>query len=200
MQDNSTIVNFIRSIRANSLGAVVVAKSEPKLAKGTKKNPSASRVRFYDEERKEWNVVKVTTYGNVTFQRDYTASCENRSDNTEEYQTEKSKGKSHVEGCEGILLQSDKDAEKFYLRFSENANTTRKSVYFVNGRPATAEELEIIKGDLQVRSYVCPKQVAYGIDAEHQVMVKDIAVTNLIVIKCGAKVLNMVDEPMEMTA
>ena len=186
------VVSFIQTIRANAMGAQVTAEFVvDKMRKGTAKNRSEAYNRFFNEATGEWRVTKVTHYGNVTFQREYTKSVENRSDNDAPYAVEKPNGKHWVEGCEGVLLESDKEEGKYYLRMSENANTKRESVYYVDGRLATDEEVEIIKAHLPKPSTICKKQIEYGVDPEHQVIVKDITLANIINITYGAKSLTL---------
>ena len=193
------VVSFIQTIRANAMGAQVTAEFVvDKMRKGMAKNRSEAYNRFFNEATGEWRVTKVTHYGNVTFQREYAKSVENRSDNDTPYAVEKPNGKHWVEGCEGILLASDKEEGKFYLRMSENANTKRESIYYVDGRPATDEEVEIIKAHLPNPSTYCKKQVEHGVNPEHQVIVKDITLDNILNITYGAKSLTLRQQMSEI--
>ena len=186
------VCGFVRLIKANALGAQIVCHFDvTDLKKGTAKNRSEAYVKFYDPITQKWRVSKVTHYKNVTFQRSYLGAVENRSDSPLPYNLEPPKGKHWVEGCEGILLQADADESKYYLRISENKNTERLTTYYVDGRQATNDEVDLIKAYSPKKDYACKKQIDYGVDADHQVIVKDITLTNIVSIKFGDKVLNL---------
>ena len=186
MDNNSKIVSFIRSIGKNRQGAQLIAEFEVELKKGTAKNRSEAYNRFFNEETGKWATTKVTRYKNITFQRNYTGSVENRSDSNESYQVEAPKGKHWVEGCEGILLQADSNPDKYYIRISENANTKCETTYYVNGKEATDDDKRIISEYGKSKSYTpCKKQVEFGVDPEHTAIVKDITVDKIIMIKFG---------------
>ena len=169
------------------MGVEILFSSEvTNLKKGTAKNRSTAYLRFYDEESKTWNVRKETRYVNVTLGRNYTASVENRSENEEDYNTEKPKGKFWVKYP--YLLQAE-NSDTQYLRIAENKNTKRETTYFVGDREATAEELEIIKANLPQKNYSCQKQINYGVAEDNQAVVKDFTLSKIKYIKFGEKKL-----------
>lgn len=191
-QLKDAVVAFIRLIKANAMGAQIVGKfAINDLKKGTANNRSIAYTRFFNEKLGEWIISKITTYKNVTFQRSYLNAVENRGDNPTPYNLEPPKGRTWVEGCEGILLVSTTDPSKLYLRISENKNTSHDTTYFVDDRPATEEEINIIKEFSPKKNYACKKQIDYGVDADNQVIVKDITLTNIVSIKYGDKVLTL---------
>lgn len=188
------VATFVASIGANLMGGVVVLNtSVDNLKKGTAKNRSLAYEKFFDPIKGVWRTTKTTRYTNLSFQRNYANACTNRAeDNSTPYIAEKPKGRSWVEGLEGILLVSDTDPNKFYLRVSENKNTTRQTTYFVDGNEATAEEVAIIKEFLPTKkTYVCQKQIENGIAEDNQVIVKDFCVDNIVSIQFGKKVLTL---------
>lgn len=140
------ILAFVRLIKANAMGAQIIGHFPiTDLKKGTKNNRSLAYTKFFNEEKGAWNVSKITRYVNVTFQRNYANSVNNRADNDTPYEVEAPKGKAWVEGAEGILLYSLADPSKLYLRISENANTKRETTYYVGNNVASEEEIAIIK-------------------------------------------------------
>ena len=186
------VATFVATIGKNQMGGQIVYRAtETKMKKGTKNARSLAYAKFFDEEKGEWNVEKSTKYINVTFQRDYASAVQNRSDNTEKYDVEKPKGMTWVKGLEGIILVSDNDPNKFYLRIAENKNTKRETTYFVSGRNATDEELTIIKEHLPQSNHTCKKQIDFGVDEENLVIVKSIDLANIVSIKFGDKILTL---------
>lgn len=191
-QLKNVVADFVRLIKANAMGAQVIGHFPINdLKKGTAKNRTEAYNRFFNVETGEWRVSKVTTYKNITFQRSYLNAVENRSENPMPYQVEAPKGREWVEGCEGILLIGTSDPSKLYLRISENKNTKRETSYFVDNRPATEEEIAIIKEFSPKKNYTCQKQVNYGVSEENQVIVKDLTLVNIVQIKFGEKILNL---------
>ena len=189
----NVIVAFVKDcVKANALGVQIVGHFPiDNLKKGTAKNRTEAYNRFYNAETNTWNVSKVTTFKNVTLQRNYVNSCENRSDNMLPYNAEKPNGKSWVSDAEGILLVSDTDDTKFYLRLSQNKNTVIETTYYIGEREATAEEVAIIKEFSPQKNYVCKKQLEYGISEENQVLVRDFTLTNIVSIKFGEKFIKL---------
>lgn len=188
----SLIATFVGTIRANLMGGVVVTDKvlgKNDLAKGRTNNRSLAYQKFYDETKDAWRIRAITRYTNISFQRNYENACTNRADTTEKYIAEKPKGMSWVNGLEGILLVSDTDPNKFYLRINENKNTTHHTTYFIDGKEATAEEVAIIKEHLPKRNNICKKQLDFGIAEDDMVVVKSISLENIASIKFGQKML-----------
>lgn len=193
LQLKEVVCGFIRLIKANAMGAQIVGLFPvTNMRKGTAKQRTEAYNRFFNEKTGEWNVTKRSIYKNVTFQRSYLNSVENRAkDNPIPYEVEAPRGRNWVEGCEGILLVADNDPTKLYLRVSQNKNTTIESTYFVGDREATAEEVEIIKAALPTKTNVCKKQLEYGVSEDNMVIVKDFTLANIVSIKFGDKFVNL---------
>lgn len=187
------VVAFVRNaVKANGLGVQIIANfAVNDLKKGTAKNRSEAYNRFFDIEKGEFKTSKTSTYKNVTLQRSYLNAVENRSENPMPYELEAPKGREWVEGCEGILLVSTTDPTKFYLRVSMNKNSKVESTFFVGEKEATAEEVAIIKEWSPKKDYTCKKQLAYGVDEDNQVKVKDFTLTNIVAIKYGERTLTL---------
>lgn len=177
-------------IRKNAMGVEILFKdSVDTLKKGTKNSRSEAYTRFFDEKTGNWAVTKETRYINVTLGREYSKSVENRSDTEEKYEVETPKGKAWVQYP--YLLKSDKDESKLYLRVFENKNTKRVTTYFVNGKEATPEEVEIIKAHLPEKKYDCKKQIEFGVAEDNQVTLKDLTLSKIAYIKFGDKKLQL---------
>lgn len=170
------VVNFLNGMVRNTFGVVVTTNTEPRMNKTN--NPYFGRVR------------KVSVITNVALGRDYENAVNarlGREGLETDFKAAKPNGKHHY-GEGGYLLQSDKDAEKFYLRLTENKNTTRKVVWLLDGREATAEEVAAIK----VFVPICggsAKQAAHGLDADNEVKLTDVLLENVTEIRQGNKVL-----------
>lgn len=157
-----------------SLFASIVAETDPKMRKTN--NPLNGRV------------VKRTT-SVVQLGNNYGSAIENRTEKTTgqraEFETEKPKGKSFLEGYENLILKSDKDETQLYIRTYYNmANSDPKVEYLVDGRPATEEELETIKSFLP-KTYASKKQEDAGLVEEIQIMPRDYKLENIKEIKLG---------------
>lgn len=177
-------------VKKNAMGVeILFADVVTDMKKGTKNNRSEAYNRFFNEEKGTWNVRKETLYINATLGRVYENSVENRSDNTESYDTEKPKGKNWVQFP--YLLQADNNPNMLYLRISENKNTKRETTYFVGERVATKEEVEIIKAHLPQKNHTCQKQIEYGVKEENQAIVKDFTLSKIKYIKFGEKKLQL---------
>lgn len=186
------VATFVATIGANLMGGVIVINTKvDDLKKGTKNNRTKAYDDFFDETKSDWRTSKITRYTNITFQRNYANACTNRAENNTPYIAEKPRGRSWVDGLEGILLVSDNDPNKFYLRISENKNTKRHTEYFVDGKQATDEQIAVIKEFSPSKSYSCKKQLEHGIAEEDVVVVKDVLLENIVSIQFGSKILTL---------
>ena len=192
-QMSDLVVAFVRNaVKANGLGVQIVANfAVNDLKKGTARNRSEAYNRFYNADKGEYDTNKVSHYKNVTLQRNYANAVENRSNNPLPYNVEAPKGREWVKDCEGILLVSTTDPTKFYLRVSMNKNSKVESTYYVGEKEATDEEVAIIKAHLPKKDYACKKQLAYGVDEDNQVKVKDFTLSNIVSIKYGERELKL---------
>lgn len=71
---------------------------------------------------------------------------------------------------------------KFYLRYYDYNNNVLNKAYFVDGRPATADELVIIKEYEKASNKPSNTQ---GLSEEHEVKPLVVAEENIISLKCG---------------
>lgn len=127
------ITNFILSLKKGMMGNKVVTLTEPKLLK--RGNPLIGQ-----------EVRKITYYTNVGLGISYENTINNKRErNGEErdFVSEKPFGMSWE--AFPFILKSDKNPSQKYLRMQFYKSTTCKSIYLVNGKLATASEIEIIK-------------------------------------------------------
>lgn len=170
----NSVVNFLNGMVRNTFGVVVTTSTEPRMNKTG--NPYFGRVR------------KVSVITNVALGRDYQNAVNARLEReglAADFKAEKPNGKHHF-GEGGYLLQSDKDETKFYLRLTENKNTTRKVVWLLDGREATDDEVAAIKAFIPLYGGSA-KQAAFGLNEE--VKVTDVLLENVTEIRQGNKVL-----------
>ena len=127
------IKDFILSLKRGMMGNKVVTITEPKLLK--RGNPLIGQ-----------EVRKITYYSNIGLGISYENTINNRKErNGEErdFVSEKPFGMSWE--AFPFILKSDKNPSQKYLRLQFYANTKVKSIYLINGKLATASELEVIK-------------------------------------------------------
>lgn len=170
----TTLVNFLGSINKGTFGTTLIVVTEPKMNK--RNNPYFGRVH------------KATCLTNVAIGYSYENTVNNRlarEGADAEFQSQKPNGRSWVEGMENILLVSDKDAEQMYLRTTMLRNTNSKSVYLIDGRKATEEEVEIIKTFLAKSS----KPSNQGLS--ESVIVRDYKLEGVLALTQGAKEYNV---------
>lgn len=195
------VATFVRNIiGGNLMGASLkmerpLTKSDIYVGRGANKTQTYSR--FFNGE--ESNIVKVTEYTNVTFERSYGQAVKNRilknlkkqgadvKKADVEFTPDAMKGMHWVSEWENILAQSDKDNEQFYLRVAMNANSKVTTTYLINGKEATAEELEIIKADLKPSKRDFSKQHEAGVAEGDEVIVFVSKIENLCYVKSGEK-------------
>ena len=81
----------------------------------------------------------------------------------------------------------------FYARFYKTANANEQIAYFVNGRQATPQEIEIIKVyDGSFKDF-SQKQSRYGLTTD-QVRVRNYHIENILSISTSGEVYNVVKE------
>ena len=126
-------IDFILSLKKGMMGNKVVTLTEPKLLK--RGNPLIGQ-----------EVRKITYYTNVGLGISYENTMNNKRErNGEErdFVSEKPFGMSWE--AFPFILKSDKNPSQKYLRMQFYANTKVKSVFLINGKLATASEIEVIK-------------------------------------------------------
>jgi hypothetical protein len=127
------IIDFVLSLKKGVFGNKVITMTEPKLLK--RGNPLIGQ-----------DIKKITFYSNIGLGISYENTINNRKErNGEErdFEAEKPFGMSWEHFP--FILKSDKNPSQKYLRLQFYANTKVKSVFLINGKLATPNELEVIK-------------------------------------------------------
>lgn len=106
-----------------------------------------------------------------------------------EYQVEAPKGMHWVKYP--IVLESNKEQGKYYLRTYLTKNTKSDKVWFVDGKQATAEQVKVIESILASKpTYGCAKQERAGLAEENQVKPQSTAFENIISLHAFGEVFN----------
>ena len=129
------ITNFILSLKKGLFGNKVVTITEPRMNK--RGNP------FIENGDK---VQKITYYTNIGLGISYENATNNKlARNGEEANFEAEKPKGMTWEHYPFILRSDKNPDQKYLRMQYYSNTKVKSLYLVNGKLATPQQVETIK-------------------------------------------------------
>lgn len=164
---------------------------------GRGKNKTETYTRYFNGE--ESVITKVTEYSNVTFERSFKQAVLNRimknlksqgvnvKKTDVDYNLDSMSGMEWVNGWEHILAQGIKNPDQYYLRVAMNANSKVNTTYLINGKEATAEELEIIKADLKPAKRDYTKQYEAGVAVGDEVAVFVTKIENLCYVKRGDK-------------
>jgi len=127
------ITTFVLGLKKGVFGNKVITMTEPKLLK--RGNPLIGQ-----------DIKKITFYSNIGLGISYENTMNNRKEKNGEdrdFEAEKPFGMSWEHFP--FILKSDKNPSQKYLRLQFYANTKVKSVFLINGKLATPNELEIIK-------------------------------------------------------
>lgn len=108
-------------------------------------------------------VKKLTTISNARLGVSYT-NCVNGKLERMGEQPNYQAGKSTTDFVNDFI-QVSKDGTKYYLKVGINSRTTTDSVYYLDGRIATDQEMADIKNHLK-KSAPSQRQIAAGIDAD----------------------------------
>lgn len=128
-------IAFITSLKKGLFGNKVVTITEPKMNK--RGNPFIT-----NGDR----VQKITYYNNIGLGLSYENSTNNKLERIgEEANFEAEKPKGMVWDSYPFILRSEKNPQQKYLRMQFYANTSCKSLYLVNGRIATPQQVETIE-------------------------------------------------------
>lgn len=128
-------IAFITSLKKGLFGNKVVTITEPKMNK--RGNPFIT-----NGDR----VQKITYYTNIGLGISYENTMNNKREKDGEerdFEAQKPSGMSWE--AFPFILKSDKDPSQKYLRMQFYANTSCKSLYLVNGRIATPQQVETIE-------------------------------------------------------
>lgn len=152
------IKDFILSLKKGIFGNKVVTITEPKLLK--RGNPLIGQ-----------EVRKITFYSNIGLGISYENTMNNKREkkgDERNFEAEKPSGMSWE--AFPFILKSDKNPSQKYLRMQFYANTKVKSVFLINGKLATPNEMETIK-------QFTPKK------SESEIKVVSIKLQNIVKIK-----------------
>lgn len=152
------IIDFVCGLKKGVFGNKVVTITTPKLLK--RGNPLNGQ-----------DVRKITFYSNIGLGISYENTINNKKERNGEdrdFVSEKPSGMSWE--AFPFILKSDKNPSQKYLRMQFYANTKVKSVFLINGKLATPNELEIIK-------QFTPKK------SENEIKVVSIKLQNIVKIK-----------------
>lgn len=199
------VASVVRNIIGGNLMGASVKIARPLDKKdiyvGRGANKTQTYTRFFNGE--ESVVEKVTEYTNVTFERDYQSAVRRRiaknlakqgtpvKKDDVDFTSDSMSGMVWVEGWEHILAQGIKNPDQFYLRVAMNANSKVKVTYLVNGKPATEEELDVIKSDLKPHKNDYTKQHEAGVAEGDEVKVLVTKIENLCYVKRGDKAITL---------
>lgn len=177
----SSLMNGMKNYRKGSFGTIVSTITTPKMNKGGKMgvapNPLYNRVE------------KHTTYTNVrlgvSYENVIKAKMQRNGENPDNWQSQASSvGKYYND----FLLQSRKEENQFYLKIGLFPNTTTESTYFVDGRPATDEEMAIINAYTPEKT-APTKQTEAGIPEDEVYFIVSPKLDNVVSITQGEKTL-----------
>lgn len=183
MENNmvNNLVNGLKNYAKGSFGTIVSTITTPKMNKGGKMgvapNPLYNRVE------------KHTTYTNVrlgvSYENVIRAKMERNGENPDNWQSQASSvGKYYNE----FLLQSRKEENQFYIKIGLFPNTKTETTYFVDGIPATDEQLAIIKAYTPEKT-APTKQTEAGIPEDEVYNVVSPKLENVVSITQGEKTL-----------
>jgi hypothetical protein len=171
----NTNINTISKLNKGIFGVEVVTSTEPAMRKTN--NPFIGRVR------------KVSTYRNAILGVDYQNAVNGRLERkgeTADYKSDAPKGKKWYNA---FFYVSDKDENVFYLKIGMRKNTTVESEYYVDGRIATASEVEEIKSFLTSHSSSVKKQENAGLNEEEQYRIVAPKLENVVCVRLGGRTI-----------
>lgn len=181
MKNLKNVSEFVKGINKGTFGITLIAMTDPSGMRKTN-NPYVGRVK------------KISYTANVALGYDYENYLEARAKklglNMADFKAEKPKGKTWFD--HPYLLVSDKDATKHYLRCYYRPNTITKVIWLVDGRLATASEIEVIKSFIPEKK-VSAKQESFGFTKESEVIVRDYSFDSVVALYQGEKVYNRLD-------
>lgn len=184
--------NFsVQFVNANEISAVeilsknlkkgasvkVVSFKETKMNKGSKLNRNPFLGRVFEQ----------TTIGGWVVGTNYSNSCQNAAERSGSEETFEAKKSWHV--YYNDFFETDKaTGMKFYLQLQKSAKTGCKmeKVYYLDGVPATDEEIAMIKEWLPKSEHQqSSSQIEAGIDAEHERQYILVTLANIKTIEQG---------------
>ncbi len=162
--------------KSGQFGIIITTETSPTMRKTD--NPYTGRV------------IKVTQYINPMVGASYENMVNNRIERTTDVQpnfaAKKASGRHHFnEFCD----QSDKANETFYLRIGKTKATKTTTQYYVDGAPATVEQVNEIKSFMPAPRTHTNTQVNAGLAAEDNVQWLAVNTDNVINITQGGRLI-----------
>lgn len=180
-------INIIKSLKDNlgnkNIGASIIYTSIVKdIPKGGRKDKVTG---LYPNELAN-HVVTKEVHANVKVNHNYESSVSNRAEKVggdSDFTANSLPWGQWVEGYENVLIAHN---DKTYVRlyFGLGFDGVHEVKYFVDGRPATEEEIVAIKASIPEEEG-SKKQAESGIALEEQIFPRTLAVENIKVFKCG---------------
>ena len=183
---NANEISAVEILSANlkkGASVKVVSYKETKMNKGTKPNRNPFLGRVFER----------TTMGGWVVGTNYSKSCQNAAQRSGSEETFEAKKSWHIFYNE--FFETDKaTGMKFYLQLQKSAMTGSKTekTYFLDGKPATEVETEMIKKWLPKSEHQqSSSQVAAGIDEEHERSYVLVTLANIESIEQGGFTYNI---------
>lgn len=185
------IVAECKNIRANKFGYGFIAKSEVRVS-SPKKTANEWLAKFgYPMEVKK--VTCVTNARAYDYQEKVNKMLAKKG-MEKNFVSESMNGYHWIDGCEGIIKESDKGSVQLCITFQKNDRTKFSHRYIVNGnRFANAEEEEFIKAHLYVAK-PSAKQTESGIVDEDAIMVRNYKFANILAVGKSQEINNIWNE------
>lgn len=167
-------ISKISSLTKGVFGTTVVTKTVPQMRKTG--NPYVNRVE------------KISTYKNAILGVSYENTVNNRLERLGEsavYEASAPKGKLYYND---FFYQSSKDENVFYLKLGIYPKTTEiSSEYYIDGRPATEQEIVELKSFMPNSDGEIKKQSEAGLPIEEQYKMITPKLENVVKIIAGKK-------------
>lgn len=192
---NANELNAVETLSANlkkGASAKVVSYKETKMNKGTKLNRNPFLGRVFER----------TSIGGWVVGTNYSNSCQNAAERSGSTETFEAKSSWHI--YYNDFFETDKaTGMKFYLQLQKSAKTGCKTekTYYLDGKPATDEEVKMIKEWLpKSEKKQSSSQVEAGIGAEYEREYILVTLANIETIEQGGFTYNLCKADKEDTA
>lgn len=174
----NTMQNITNALngKAGQFGLVITTETEPTMRKTN--NPYVGRVR------------KVTEYVNPMVGASYENMVNNRIERTTNFdpsfKADKPSGRHHHNDfCD----QSDKNADTYYLRIGKTQATHTTTQFYLDGAPATADEVKAIKAFIPEKPTFTKTQTHAGLEEKNNVQWLAVNTDNVLRITQGERTI-----------